>query len=945
MEVLGFQVTGAVVTLGVLTGLTYGVLGVGLVLVYRTNRIVNFAHAELGVFGAAVFGLATTRGGVPYYLAVPIALVVPAIAGAAAEAAVVRRLRNAPRLMSIVATLGVGQLLLLVSLVVNEQAIAGAVYPQPPGLPVFDIGALRVTPAYSGMLLFTPLVVLALVLFFSRTRYGLAIRAAAANPELARMRGVSASRVSSLAWAIAGALSGFTALLYIPSLGFVSPHAVGPSMLLRALTAAVLARMTSMPRALLAGVGVGVVEHALLWNYPRGGLVEASLFVIILLALLLQRRTGAREEEKGSWAAVRGWRPLPEAFRQVRSIRLVPVAAAVGALAAVAALPLFITHSVAWVLVSLCAFTIVGLSVGVISGLGGQLSLGQFALAGAGATASFYVSIRTGNFLLAFVSAGLAGAAASLIIGLPALRIRGLLLAVTTLSFALVTPAWLLEQPWMLGEGVESGRPIIAGTALDTGKSYYLFALLVLVVALWLARNVRNSGIGRRLVAVRDNEDNARAFTVRATAVKVQSFALSGFIAGLGGALFSHGLSQTGPEAFSLQANIDVVAMALVGGVGVLLGPLVGALYIIGVPAFIPLDTAGVAAAALGWLLLILYAPGGIAQLLEPVRDRIADALARRAGLDATRVRHEQKATDPDIEQPGHLAWTGAPGGDEEATVSQAGRAPVPVGEVALRTEDLAKHYGGIRAVDAVTLDVVAGETVGLIGPNGAGKTTLFELLAGFTRPDHGRVLYGGRDIGHLGPERRAALGLIRSFQDAALFPTMTVLDTVRLALEKTQPTPFFASALGLRASEAKKDRRAHELVGTFGLSTYRDKTIQELSTGTRRITELACLFALEPAVLLLDEPSSGIAQRETEALGSLLGEVKEQLGATLVVIEHDIPLIMGIADRVVAMDTGRVIAEGPPDTVRRDPDVTRAYLGGRPESIQRSGAPGGVGT
>jgi ABC-type branched-subunit amino acid transport system ATPase component len=199
-------------------------------------------------------------------------------------------------------------------------------------------------------------------------------------------------------------------------------------------------------------------------------------------------------------------------------------------------------------------------------------------------------------------------------------------------------------------------------------------------------------------------------------------------------------------------------------------------------------------------------------------------------------------------------------------------------------------------------------------------------------------VMFDRRDVSFMGPEERAKLGLIRSFQDAALFPTMTVKETVMLAFERVQPTRFVAATAGVTFGERSKERQARALVSAMGLDSYRDKQIQELSTGTRRIAEIACLVALQPVCLLLDEPSSGIAQRETEALGQLLVDLKRELELTLVIIEHDIPLIMGISDRIIAMADGSVIAQGPPDVVRTDPAVVDAYLGGSVTAIERSG-------
>ena len=931
--VLAFEVPFPVIVLGTIIGMTYGLLAVGLVLIYRSNRIVNFAHGEVGAFAAAVFGVVVTRWHVPYYVALPLAITLGGAVAALAEIAVIRRLRNAPRLMSIVATLGVGQFLVFFGAAVNTQASAGFAFPQPPFVPVFDIGALRITPAYSGILFIAPWLVVAIAVFLRKSSFGVGIRAAAANPEAARMAGIFAGRMSSLAWALAGGLSAFTAILVLPSRGISSGESFGPALLLRALAGAVVARMISLPVALAAGIALGVIEQVLLWNSPGSGLVEVVLFVIILGALLVQRQQGGRDEEKGSWAAVQAWRPVPEAFRKVFVVRHLGVITGLAAAAVSVVLVMLVTNNDAIILVSMMGFAVVGLSVGVITGLGGQLSLGQFALAAVGATISYYVSSRTGSFPLAFLYAGLGAAATSLLIGLPALRLRGLMLTVTTLSFALVTPAWLLQQPWMLGAGVDPGRPVVFGTELDTGRGYYPVALLVTVLMVLLARNVRRGGFGRLLVAIRDNEDNARAFTVPARLVKIQGFLLAGFIAGVGGAMYGHTFARIGTAVFGTRASIDVVVMTVIGGISTLAGPLIGVLYTIGIPAFVPLDTAGLAATSLGFLLLIMYLPGGLAQVVLPLRDRLVARLVRgKVDLDVA------VETVPDDEASMPIA---------KQLAGRVALAPLPSnGARVLRPKflecvGLVKHFGGIRAVDDVSFHVRTGETVGLIGPNGAGKTTLFELLGGFTRPDRGRVGFAGRDVTRLGPEARARLGLIRSFQDAALFPTMTVEETVMLALERVLPTSFLRSCAGLTGADREKRRRAAEIVELMGLGRYRHAQIQELSTGTRRITELACLVALEPTVLLLDEPSSGIAQRETEALGTLLGELKRELSLTLLVIEHDIPLIMSLADRIVVMDVGQVIATGPPEIVRTDPRVVEAYLGGSIEAIARSGTAG----
>jgi len=273
-------------------------------------------------------------------------------------------------------------------------------------------------------------------------------------------------------------------------------------------------------------------------------------------------------------------------------------------------------------------------------------------------------------------------------------------------------------------------------------------------------------------------------------------------------------------------------------------------------------------------------------------------------------------------------------------TAAGDGRQPAPP---ALETRELSVRFGGVQAVDRVSLAVAPGEIVGLIGPNGAGKTTLFDLVSGFLRPSGGAVLLDGAELTGLSPERRAARGLGRSFQDARLFPAMTVEETIAVALERwVDVRDPFNAALRLpvfQDSEADVRERVDQLVELLGIDAFRSKFVRELSTGSRRVVDLACVVAHAPSVVLLDEPSSGIAQREAEALAPLLRRIRDTLGAALVVIEHDMPLVTAVADRLVALDQGRVVAEGPPAEVLTHPEVVASYLGTTPEVIARSGS------
>jgi ABC-type branched-subunit amino acid transport system ATPase component len=306
-----------------------------------------------------------------------------------------------------------------------------------------------------------------------------------------------------------------------------------------------------------------------------------------------------------------------------------------------------------------------------------------------------------------------------------------------------------------------------------------------------------------------------------------------------------------------------------------------------------------------------------------------------------------------DVHAPVPPAAAGAPGSD--GAHAPAGGPPALLtggnglgspgagGEPILELEGLVKRFGGITAVDGTHFSVDEGQIVGLIGANGAGKTTIFDLISGFERPDEGRIILSGIDVTPLSPYQRAWLGLGRSFQDARLVPSLTVAENLAIGLERHLYLRDHLAALlnlpGVVEAEEDVAWSVADLIELMNLGAFRDKFVRELSTGSRRIVDLAMCIAHEPRVLLLDEPSSGIAQREAEALGPLLKRIQRETGCALLVVEHDMPLITAVSDRMIALEVGSAIAEGTPEEVTSDPRVVAAYLGGDPAAVNRSGA------
>ena len=941
---LAVWISQQVVLDGVVQGLVYGLLAMSIVLVHRSTRVINFAVGNMGLVGAGLLVICDVNYGVPFWLSLAIALVAGTVYGAVVELVVIRRLFRAPRVIVLVATIGVAQLSLAILTAYPDLIGEGKPFPQVVGS-VWNVGDLRLKGSQVAILVVAPLVAVALGWFLNRTLVGRTVKASAAKPDLARLSGISPKMVSTGVWAVSGLL-GTVSMILIGGLegSAGSLQSLGPNTLLRALVAAVIARLSSFRTALVAAVAIGVGQSLIRFNFlDQPGLVDLLLLVVVLVAVWAQSR-GLGEGRESPFSFTPRVQAMPERLKAIFWVRHLDRIVLLVLLAAAVALPLVVTQPSRHLLYGIIAgYAICALSLTVLTGWAGQLSLGQMAFAGIGAltaaslTRGLKLDWAIGDvqlldfelygipFALSIVLGALVTTLLSVVIGAGAFRVRGLLLAVTTFAFAIAARSWAYRLDVFSGGSSTAAsfrRGELFGLELRNQRTYYYVVLAVLVLVVALLGRLRRSGVGRVTIATRDNADTAASYTVRPAVAKLRAFALSGFIAGLGGGLLAGSAQQISfsDSPFFVETSLMLVAMIVIGGMASTAGAVLGAVWVVGLPALFPdNELLPLLSSSLGLLVLLLYFPGGFVQVAYNARAALYRWLERRL---------------PPVEK----SSTAPP-----AAVATSRRPPTEL-DVVLRADGVTVDFGGLRANDDVSIEVRRDEIVGLIGTNGAGKSTLMNAIGGFV-PATGAVELLGRDVTRAGPAVRARQGLGRTFQAAMLFPELTVRETVEVALEARGRTGLLSVALfspRARRREHSKRAEAAELVDFLGLGRYADAPISELSTGTRRIVELAGLLALDARVLCLDEPTAGVAQREAEAMGPLLVEIRRQLGASMLVIEHDMPLIMGMSDRVYCLELGRVIAEGAPSTVRNDPAVIASYLGSDERTIARSGAAAG---
>jgi branched-chain amino acid transport system permease protein len=567
----------------------------------------------------------------------------------------------------------------------------------------------------------------------------------------------------------------------------------------------------------------------------------------------------------------------------------------------------FTSQYTGYVLGTVVVLAIAILSLNLLMGYAGQVSLGQAAFVGIGAFGAAQFADWKVPFPFTIVLGALLAALIAAIVGLPSLRIRGLQVAATTLAFGAVAQYFLFARPWTTNSGqVTVTRPHI----IATDKAVLLSGLIGLLIILIIDRQIRHSRVGRAFFSVRDREDTAAARGVKVGQTKVQAYAFSGFYAGIAGGLFAYLLQTVSPPSFTVFTSLQYVAAVVIGGLGSWSGAIVSATIfasisqlLSGIASYVPMIEASLLT------LTPVLRPEGLGYILN------------RSILIPLPAVKQQKRVELELSEAIELI----------APPKRALSLSVPTRSL-LVAKDVGVRFGGLVALHDVNMEVRRGEIVGLIGPNGAGKSTFFNAVGGFVRPNTGSIHYRGKDLLALPAHARAGLGIARTFQQVGLSGPQTLWENMMFAQHQLAIRYGLTSALlstpDMRAVERELQMRARAALEVIGLTEYTDERVLNLSHGNQRLAEVAAAISTGPELLMLDEPFAGVGPEESEQLAERLTELRGELDLTILVIEHDVPLVASLCSYIYCFAEGGMLAEGSPDEVQNNPDVISTYIG-----------------
>jgi ABC-type branched-subunit amino acid transport system ATPase component/ABC-type branched-subunit amino acid transport system permease subunit len=590
--------------------------------------------------------------------------------------------------------------------------------------------------------------------------------------------------------------------------------------------------------------------------------------------------------------------------------------AAFAALAALIAFPLVAPDDIYRqnILFQTFLLAVGALSWNLVSGLTGYVSLGQSAFLGIGAYAVAIVSLEWGlsPFLVSPLG-GVAAAVVALAVGFVVMRTRGHAFVIITIALLLLFQTVALNAGSVTGGSNGLTLPLPTWSPDIQNFPFYYSMLALMVGMLVFSRWIRRSKLGTGLIAIRDDEDKAAAIGVHTVRYKVLSFVASAAPLGVAGGIYAYYLTFIDPRGmFDILVSVSIVLAVLVGGRGTVWGPLVGAFIVQPLNEATNVYAQGSQSRLVFFggmlVLVVMFLPRGVLPTVTRLLER-----RRRAGASVLSIEQARIAQ----RRPEGVA---------------AARPETGADNALLEVHHLTKRFGGLRAVDDCSFAVRAGTITGLIGPNGSGKTTMFNLVTGMMRPDAGEIAFDGRRIDGVHPWERAHLGLGRTYQITRLFKEMTVLENVVAPLSE-----FRWRQLGADAVSGPEARRAEDLLDFVGMRRFAQERAGDLSYGQQKLVELSQILMLDPKLILLDEPAGGINPSLIERIVQLIRDLNDQ-GVTFLIVEHNMPMVLGLCDPVIVVVRGTKLAEGAPGRIRSDPVVLDAYLGER-DAITDPGA------
>jgi ABC-type branched-subunit amino acid transport system ATPase component/branched-subunit amino acid ABC-type transport system permease component len=871
------------------SGATVAIAGQGIVQIYRGSGVLNFAHGAFALAGAQTFVWLWHERGVPLAVALGAAVAVGAVLGALTQLLAMRPLQRASQLVRIIATVGVLQVVQQASLLIFGSTTTRVPSFLPRG--AIQVGSVNIPNASLLLLGIAIALTLTLGSVMRVTGFGRATQAVAENHLVARAVGRSPERIATSSWAIGGALAGLAGALVV-SVGGLAISSI-LLMAVPAFAAAVLGGFRSYLLTTVGAIAIAIGQGVYTFESVRRdwppGVAPALPFLVVAIVLTVRSSALPRRDEIVA--------RLPRVARSAPRPIVVAGAGAVGVLVCLGS-----SEHLGNALVTSVAGAVIGLSLVVVTGLSGQISLAQYAIAGLGALAAARASDLWGWPFPTSLAVGMVAAAASgMVFALPSLRTRGPALAVVTIGLGLAVQQGVLADKDITGGfngATPVERPVLFGIDLNAIEHPQRYAALVVVGFTVLATAVavlRASPVGRRLLAVRNNERAAATLGISVAAAKLYAFGLGAAIAGAGGVFMAYRVDAVQYGQFGFLDSLILITVVLIGGIGYVLGPLAGAAMLPGGLVTYLTDDIG---DLTRWL--VLLAGAFLVVVLAKMPDGITAPISRH--LRAGRRRGQAEAAVAD--------------GGDDAFAGEPKR---------LEIAGLRVAFGQVLVLDGVDLVVEPGRVTGLIGANGAGKTTLIDAVSGFIRPAAGAIRLGGQDISGLSPRARAALGIGRCFQSLELFEDLTVRENLLVGTDDIRPHHWITNLV--RPHRHGLPPHALAVVAELGLGPALDRTPDELAHGTRHLVGVARALVGRPSLLLLDEPAAGLDPAERAHLGRLIRRVAD-VGVGVLLVEHDVELVAQVSDRVVAIDFGQPIYDGPPAAVIDDPNVRTAYLG-----------------